>query len=504
MTPYSKDLSAPSGFFVSRGYVHALVDIRGAGASEGSLAGNYFSPREQRDGYDLIEWLAAQPWSTGKVGMMGGSYLGITQYLTAEHQPPHLRAIAPQMALSDLYRDATYHGGILSAFFGAQYLAVQGGPALLSGPQEPNDPGTAFAVKVNQVKDYRIALDYLAKTHFDQFYAERSPITHVDRIHVPTLVIDGWFDGFIRGASEMFPRIRAPKRLWIDPYPHKGAKSDFYNPAGYPLKDSVSRGVLVWFDRYLKGVPLKRAKPVKLYVMGRDRYLTARSWPLPQTSWKRMYLGSGSRLSEDQPRGGEASYATQPLAGWTNTLSRDGNMAASPYLPLDQSYESGEGLHWDTAPAKRPLTLIGPLALHLEASSSASRTDWVAKLSDVSPDGTATLLSLGLLRGSQRALDPSRSLPWRPFHPHDADAPLEPGRTYPFDIEIWPTGIELQPGHRLRLQLTSSDTPNHLAGSVQLDPADPTKLELYPNPPALNTVKLGPSYLLAPVIPQAG
>jgi putative CocE/NonD family hydrolase len=381
---------------------------------------------------------------------------------------------------------------------------VQGGPALLSGPQEPNNPETAFSVKVKQIADYRIALDYLSRTHFDDFYAERSPITHVERIDVPTLVIDGWFDGFIRGASEMYPLIRAPKRLWIDPYPHKGARSDFYNPAGYPMKDSVSRGVLVWFDRYLKGVPLKRAEPVKLYVMGRDRYMTARSWPLPGTEWTRMYLHGGSRLGAGEPAPGEASYVALPQAGWTNTLSRDGNMAASPYLPLDQAYESGEGLHWDTAPARQPLTLIGPLALHLEASSSADRTDWVAKVSDVAPDGTASLLTVGYLRASQRALDASRSRPWRPFHPHDSDQPLEPGRTYPFDIEIWPTGIQLQPGHRLRLQLASADTPNHLAGSLRTDPGDPSRLEIRPNPPAVNTVKLGPSYLLAPVIPRSG
>lgn len=501
MTPYSKDVSSPSSFFVSRGYVHALVDVRGAGASEGSLSGNYFSPREQRDGYDLIEWLADQPWSTGRVGMTGGSYLGITQYLTAELEPPHLRAIAPQMAHSDLYRDATYHGGILSAFFGAQYMAVQGGPGLLSGPQEPTNPETAFAVKPEQIRDYRIALDYLARTHFDDFYAARSPITHVARIKVPTLVIDGWFDGFIRGASEMFPAITAPKRLWIDPYPHKGARSDFYNPAGYSAKDSVSRGILVWFDRYLKGVPLRKAKPVKLYVMGRDRYLTARKWPLPQTEWTKLYLGRDSRLTKEQPPAGEASYLSRPEAGWTNTLSRDGNMGASPYLPLDQAAETNEGLHWDTARLTRPMTLIGPLALHLAAASSASRTDWVVKISDVAPDGTASLLTLGFLRASQRALDAARSVPWRPFHPHDRDVPLEPGRTYPFEIEVWPTGIELQPGHRLRLALTSSDTPNHLAGSIRVDQADPSRLELAPNPPALNTIKLGPSYLLAPVIP---
>jgi putative CocE/NonD family hydrolase len=117
MTPYSRQAGGLTPKLVGHGYVHAVADIRGAGGSEGNLNDNYFSPREQRDGYDLVEWLGTQPFSTGKVGMAGGSYLGIIQYLTAEQRPPHLAAIAPAVALSDLYREATYHGGILSQFF---------------------------------------------------------------------------------------------------------------------------------------------------------------------------------------------------------------------------------------------------------------------------------------------------------------------------------------------------------------------------------------------------
>ena len=129
-----------------RGFVLAVVDIRGTGGSQGTLDENYFSPREARDGYDTVEFLGTQPWSNGKVGMSGGSYLGIIQYLTAEQDPPHLAAIVPIEALADVYNDAAYPGGILSLSFDAQYLAVQGAPGLLTPNTEPSMiPGTLTA-----------------------------------------------------------------------------------------------------------------------------------------------------------------------------------------------------------------------------------------------------------------------------------------------------------------------------------------------------------------------
>ena len=147
MTPYGRDGACScesASDYATRGFVLAVVDVRGTGGSQGNLDDNYFSPREARDGYDLVEYLGTQPWSNGKVGMSGGSYLGITQYLTAEQDPPHLAAIAPNEALADIYNDAAFPGGIVSLFFDAQYLAVQGAPGL-DGPEHrtEHDPGHA-------------------------------------------------------------------------------------------------------------------------------------------------------------------------------------------------------------------------------------------------------------------------------------------------------------------------------------------------------------------------
>src|SRR6476646_3326953 len=213
-TPYGRDgLCAcdSASDYATRGFVLAVVDVRGTGGSQGNLDDNYFSPRQARDGYDLVEYLGTQAWSNGKVGMSGGSYLGITQYLIAEQQPPHLAAIAPIEALSDVYNDAAFPGGIESLFFDAQYLAVKGAPGLLSPSTEPSMiPGTLTA-KYEQATGRSIAFDYLENPFDDSFYQERSPITRASKIHVPVFVSDGWRDAFVGGNLRMYRALERRK-----------------------------------------------------------------------------------------------------------------------------------------------------------------------------------------------------------------------------------------------------------------------------------------------------
>jgi hypothetical protein len=507
LTPYSKDLSAPSSYFVQRGYAYAIVDIRGAGASEGTLDDNYFSPREQRDGRNLVEYLGTQPWSNGRVGMYGGSYQGIVQYLTAAQRPPHLKAIAPQVAAADLYRDATYHGGMLSLLFGAQYLAVQGAPGLLSGLQEETNRDVALAAKVKQAQSDPIAFDYLANNTDTSFYRDRSPATKAHLIDVPALIRGGWFDGFVRGPSEMYPKLAerdgVETRLIMDPIAHKGARGDL-NPDGYPASafHSFSAAALEFFDRHLKLKDMPPRDPVKLFLMGRDRYIEGAQYPPAGIEHERLYLRPGG-FSEKPPAAGSESFFTNPTDGYTTTLSRHGNVAATPYGPRDQSEERERGLVWETDALRDPLAVVGPMALKIVASSTAPDTDWIVRVSDVAPGGSAKLLTEGYLRASHRELDRKRSRPERPFHTHTDPEPIEPGKRIPYEIEVWPTAQELAPGHRLRVQLTSNDTPNHTPGTVTVDRDDPRKLELRPHLPAMNTVFYGDrngSALILPVL----
>jgi hypothetical protein len=179
-------------------------------------------------------------------------------------------------------------------------------------------------------------------------------------------------------------------------------------------------------------------------------------------------------------------------------------VAATPYVPLDQRLEGPQGLTFRTAPLTSPLTLAGPIGLHLVAASTASDTDWHAKLADVAPDGSESIITAGALRASHRALDTAQSTPARPYHTHTDPRPIEPNRFYDYDIEIWPTAYELAPGHRLQLRLTSTDLPTHLPGAIRFDRDRPQDAHIDLLSPALNSVRLDGSYLLLPVAKRAG
>src|SRR5438132_2910143 len=298
MTPYSRNGVCgceSASNYATRGFVLAVVDVRGTGGSQGNLDGNYFSPREARDGYDLVEYLGTQPWSTGKVGMSGGSYLGITQYLTAEQDPPHLAAIAPNEAVADLYNDAAFPGGILSLFFDSQYLAVQGAPGLTGPNTEPSMiPGTLTA-KYEQATGRSIAFDYLENPYEGPFYYERSPITHVSNITVPVFVIDGWRDAFVAGNIRMYERLARRQGvetlLNVGPCTHKGCGTPFDTTSNPPGVDNVEAQEMLFFQRYLMGIEVPSLPRVRIYAQQAEHYVDTSAWPPPTTKFQREYLG---------------------------------------------------------------------------------------------------------------------------------------------------------------------------------------------------------------------
>ncbi|MCW2990028.1 MAG: CocE/NonD family hydrolase [Solirubrobacterales bacterium] len=526
MTPYGRDglCGCPlQTVYSSRGFVQAVVDVRGTGGSGGNLDGNYFSPREQRDGYELVEWFGTQPWSNGKVGMSGGSYVGITQYLTAELQPPHLAAIAPTVALSDLYRDAYTFDGVPDIFFDGQYIAVQGGPGVLSGNVgEPGDSGanadadpshlpgavqSTAAAKAGQAQGTPILFDYLQRPDDDPWYHDRSPYYGVDRITVPTLINDGWRDGaFVRGDLEMFRRLSArpgvETRAIVGPCTHKGCGAPFYAQGPSGVEDTQGYE-FEFLSHYLRGTDEPPRPAVHYFVQGANRYADAAQWPPAQAELQKLYLQPG-KLTEEPPAPAAESYFTNPTAGLSMSLNSYGTIAASPYVPTDQRLEDEQGLTWRTAPYATATRLAGPLALHLVASSTATDTDWVARLSDVAPDGSETVITEGALRASHRALDLARSTPGSPYHVDRDTTPLTPDQVYAFDVAIIPTAHELAPGHRLQLRLTTDDMATRFPGTIAFDRNDPAATKLVPLSPATNTVRDGgadPSHLLVPVLP---
>jgi uncharacterized protein len=503
MTPYGRNgvCGCPSAAtFATRGIASAVADVRGTGGSGGDLSGNYFSPREARDGAALVEYLGTQPWSTGKVGMVGGSYVGITQYLTAEQQPPHLAAITPIVSISDLYRDGYAHGGVPNLFFDAQYIGVQGGPGYASTNNDPTLLQESLDAKLGQSPPGMIAFDYLKRPNDDSFYRDRSPIYNAAKIKVPVFDIGNWQDGLLRGSTEMYAALVKRKgvetRLFMDPCTHKGCGAPFAPLTDPPGRQDEEALIFEFLDKYLRGTATPARPKVEFYVQGRNKYATADRWPPAKTTYERLALGDGTLGGKPAP--GTASYVSDPAAGFSLAFNKYGTVAASPYVPLDQRLEGPHGLTFRTAAFQKPRLMAGPIALHMSAASTATDTDWYAKLADVAPDGSESMITEGALRASHRALDMTKSRPERPYHTHANPQPIEPGKFYDYAVEIWPTAYELAPGHRLQLRLTSTDLPTHLPGWYVIDRDHPEATQIELQTPAENTVKLGASYLLVP------
>jgi len=510
LTPYSRTgvCGCPSSaLFATRGIAGVVADVRGTGGSGGTLDGNYFSPREAKDGAAVVEYVGTQPWSSGRVGMAGGSYVGITQYLAAEEQPAHLAAIVPAVAISDLYRDGFAHGGIPNLNFDLQYIAVQGAPGAAGANSDPSLLAATLQAKLGQSVPGSIAFDYLERPEDDAFYRDRSPIYRADRITVPVLDIGGWRDGLLRGETEMFTALARRRgvetRLYMDPCTHKGCGAPFAPLTDPPGRQDATALTFEFLSHHLLGTPMPDRPNVEVYVQGADTYLAADRWPPAGTRTETLHLGAGTLVAADTPSATQ-EYLTNPAAGFSMAFDRFGTVAASPYVPTDQRLEGAQGLTFRTAALTTPLRLTGPLALHLVAASTATDTDWHAKLADVAPDGTESIITDGALRASHRALDAAKSTPLRPYHPHTASQPIEPGRFHDYDIEIWPTAYELAAGHRLQLRVTSTDLPTHLPGTYMLSRSHPEQTRVELNGVATNTVRLGESRLLLPVLDTAG
>jgi putative CocE/NonD family hydrolase len=221
-------------------------------------------------------------------------------------------------------------------------------------------------------------------------------------------------------------------------------------------------------------------------------------WPPARSRAQRLYLApSGLARTRPSKRSGQA-FVTNPADGLSMSFDQYGTVAASPYVPLDQRAAEETGVTWRTAPLRNTLTLTGSSRLHLVAASTAKDTDWFAKLSDVAPDGSESIVTAGFLRASHRRLDRARTTPDRPWHTNTHPAPIAPGRYYAYDLAVWPTAYALAKGHRLQLRVTSYDFPTHLPGTVRVGPDDPGATSFVPLSPAVNTVGQGgrdPSYL---------
>ena len=481
-----------SEYFASRGYVHVVANVRGTGESEGSY--DLMGRQEQLDGYDLVEWIAAQSWCDGNVGMVGVSYFSWIQYLVAAQRPPHLKAIAPLEGATDFYRDVCYRGGILSLGFLIYWNSELSDRDCTSRTEREASPerlaemieevkATNLDIRnlysvyniLNTPKKNSLIFDALLHPHDGPWWRERSGCSMYDEISVPVFcgaALDFW-DLHLAGGFRTWDQLTGvPKKFLIYPRFHLRPFTENH--------DLLVR----WYDHWLKGndTGMMDEPAISMWVQGDEQWREADAWPLPQTQWTRLHLRAGGRLAEEAPGAAEGSDSFDNLA----------------YVTLESTFGGVPRVTYQTDPLDHDLEVSGPMSLELFASLSDTDAHWIVELRDVAPDGASRIVSKGWLRAGYRALDDERSTPYRPEHPYAQLDPVTPGAVERYAIQVHDTSNVFMAGHRIQLVVKSID--HSLEGEWN------TIFYHLPHAGAVTQTvhhdATHPSHLLLPVIPR--
>lgn len=506
--PYGKDFPLGSAYFdpvqvARRGYVVVVQDTRGRFTSEGEWVPFV---HEAQDGYDTVAWAAQLPQSNGSVGMYGISYFGFTQWATAVLQPPALKAIAPAQTWNDPFNGLSFRGGALELGTHGNWHSFMGLNVLMRrhhGDREALGREISLLAKeidaLGKEGYWSLPLREFGPLHrqsiapyFFESFSSPMDVEHEmarplaiyrqqGRVTVPALNVAGWYDIFLQDTINNFRALREhgstpearQSKLIIGPWTH-GA---FANPVGelnfgfgstaafIDLQIDLVSLQVRWFDHWLKGkdTGMLKEAPIKLFVMGANVWRDEQEWPLARAVNTRYYLHSLDRanslhgngyLTTDAPEShepGSDHYAYDPA---NPVLTRGGALLMSPEYPAgpydQRATESRQDvLVYTSGELKEDLEVTGPVTVHLWAASSAPDTDFVARLVDVHPDGYAQVLTDGIIRARYRNFRSGERQP----------SLIEPGKAYEYEIDLWATSNVFRAGHRIRLDITSSNFP---------------------------------------------
>ena len=485
-TPYNKldeDNIAAAVFFAQRGYAFVAYDLRGRYDSEG-----YAYLYGEQDGKDLNAiqtWVAEQPWSTGKIGMFGGSYLGFIQWEGALHQNPHLTALIPEVSPDDHY-DNVYPSGAFQLSNSLDFLWFCCGGRTNTPTEVMNWPKWYTQLPIKDMDAYagiqnaKLWHDLVSHPDRDDYWpgageriapGKMGPGKY-NQVKVPTFNISGWFDqvsqatinNYLGMANYGPPELRSSHKLMMGPWTHDGQFQTHEGDLTFP-NQAAPNGLewrVRWFDHWLKGIDngFDKEPPVYIYVMGIDRWRNECEWPLKRTQFTKFFLHSdgqanslygNGRLNEAAP-GKEANdeFSYDP-ARPVPTLG--GNIASQPkYIagPYDQTKIEmrSDVLVYTTPPLKEDLEVTGPVILHLFASTDRTDTDFTGKIVDVHPNGYAEILLEGVIRGRY----------WKSFKEQNL---LTPDKVYEFYVDLWSTSNVFLKGHRIRIEVSSSNFPKY-------------------------------------------
>jgi uncharacterized protein len=520
-TPYDKTGARSIGMkAAARGYIVVVQDVRGRYTSEGEW---YPFRHESEDGYDTVEWAAALPQSNGKVGMFGGSYVGATQMLAAIASPPHLAGIAPHVTASNYHENWTYQGGVFEQWFNqswasglsentlTRYVVKETNPTIWENALPLNNyPLLPQPDPMSLAPYYR---DWLAHPSYDDYWKSISIEEFYSRIQVPIFHIAAWYDIFLGGSLRNYTLLktqagsetsRKGQHLLVEIGGHSGGANQQkigevdFGPGAPHDSDEI---LLKWYDYLFKGVQNEFAgKPVRIFVMGKNVWRDEDDWPLARAKAAKYFLHSSGNANS---AAGDGSLSPQMPA----TESKDaflynpanpvptigGPLCCDPkHLapgPRDQRpVEDRKDVLVYTTPAfTKETEVTGPVSLDLFASTSAKDTDFTAKLVDVWPDGFAQNLTEGILRVRYRD---SKEKP----------EPAKPGEIYHLVLDLWSTSNVFLPGHRLRLEVSSSNFPRFARNlNTGEDVATGTQMTTATN--AIYHDKEHPSALVLPILP---
>lgn len=482
-------------YLVRRGYAQLTVDARGTGSSEGTWAA--FSARENKDAGEVVEWAhsSKRPWSNGNIGMSGPSYMGISQLFAAEHDPAGLKAIFPQVPAADVYRDIVASGGQIDVGFIPLWIGLVTATGIIPPAVAASDPKSGIGALVSHLLaagtfSAPLMLNAIAgqePAYDGPFYAERSPITNIDKIKVPTFLISGEYDLFQRGTPLDFEAIQGngvPAKLIIGPWDHlEGSSGADVGDAGY---GTLAELQLRWFDKYVRGVEDTALDsdiaPLTYYEQGSGAWRTSQKWigdQLHATTYRlsgtSVTGGRVGQLTQRKATTGTSRVLPVPVAGlcsrsmnqWTAGLPKLLGIA-KPCL-RDSRLNDKTGVVFETPALTKPVSIQGPINAHLYVSSSGGDGMLSVAVEDVAPDGRVTRLTGGWQVISHRALDKQRSRYLdgkliQPYHPFTeaAQEKLPKGAVEPVDVEVFPTGARIGRGHKLRVAVQAFDVPHLL------------------------------------------
>jgi putative CocE/NonD family hydrolase len=521
-TPYDKTGNMGFGLrAAARGYVVISQDVRGRFESEGEW---YPFKNESQDGYDTVEWVAALPYSNGKVGMFGGSYVGATQFLAAIAKPPHLAGICPNVTASNYHDGWTYQGGAFEQWFNESWTT---GLAKNTMRRRVEAGGNAIGwTKILPLRGYPVLeapeseglapyfTDWLAHPNYDEYWKQWSIEDHYAQIQVPVLNFAAWYDIFLGGSVKNFVRLkteagtegaRRGQRLAVTVGGHAGQSSTGKVGAvefGNKLPVDSDEVTLRWYDWLLKGEAngVEKEKPVKIFVMGKNEWRDENDWPLARAKNARYFLHSSGTANGLTGNGSLSTVAPaeekpdQYVYDPNDAVPTIGGPLCCGALPTGIGPEDqrpaearSDVLVYTTPAFRKDTEVTGPVSLDLYVSSSAVDTDFTGMLVDVWPNGFAQNLTSGILRLRYRNSQEKPEL-------------ANPGETYHITVDLWATSNVFLAGHKLRLEVSSSNFPrfdrNLNTGEEQ---ARATRLIKATN--VIFHDQAHPSALIVPVVP---